>query len=271
MSARPVPPHALPGLFVSLEGGDASGKSTQTRLLVEWLTAAAGLAADDVVVTFEPGGTPAGQGIRRLLLHGEDLHPRTEALLFAADRAEHVETVVRPALAAGRVVVTDRFLDSSIAYQGGGRDLSADEVRDLSLWATGRLLPDVTVLLDLDPAVAAMRRTGRAPDRLEAESVDWHARVRSAFATLAAAEPARFVVVDTDRDPAQVQRDVRAAVASRLRGKSLGTVGAVGQGGTPRQDGAPGQADGTPGQAGAPGQEGRLRQDEAPRQDGGLR
>lgn len=221
MSARPVPPHALPGLFVSLEGGDASGKSSQSRRLVEWLTAEAGLAADDVVLTFEPGDTPAGQDIRRVLLHGGVLHPRTEALLFAADRAEHVETLVRPALAAGKVVVTDRYLDSSVAYQGVGRDLSADEVRDLSLWATGSLLPDVTVLLDLDPVVAAMRRTGQPPDRLEAESVDWHARVREAFAALAAAEPHRFDVVDTDREPERVQQDVRAAVASRLRGKGL--------------------------------------------------
>lgn len=214
--------HGLPGLFVSLEGGDAAGKSTQSRLLVEWLVTEAGLAPDDVVATFEPGDTSAGTVIRNLLLQGGTLHPRTEALLFAADRAEHVETLIRPALASGKVVLTDRFLDSSIAYQGTGRDLSAREIRDLSLWATDSLLPDVTLLLDLDPAIAAGRRAGQTPDRLEAEPLAWHTRVREAFATLAAAEPDRFVVIDTARDRGDVQQDLRDALRERLRSKGLG-------------------------------------------------
>jgi dTMP kinase len=214
--------HGLPGLFVSLEGGDAAGKSTQSALLVDWLVAEVGLDPEDVVATREPGGTPAGARIRELLLHGGALHPRTEALLFAADRAEHVETLIRPALAAGKVVLSDRYLDSSVAYQGTGRDLSAQEVRDLSLWATDSLLPDVTLLLDVEPAVAASRRAGQAPDRLEAESLAWHTRVREAFGVLAAAEPDRFVVVDTARDRAEVQQDLRAAVARRLRERGAG-------------------------------------------------
>ncbi|PFG39212.1 thymidylate kinase [Georgenia soli] len=206
-----VPPATdLPhrGCFVSFEGGDGAGKSTQRNLLGAWLT---GLG-HDVVLTREPGGTPLGQVLRDAVLHGEDLDPRTEALLYATDRAHHVHRLVRPALARGAVVVTDRYLDSSVAYQGAARDLGDGEIRDLSLWATRGLLPDLTVLLDLDPAVGAGRRTA-APDRLERESLEFHTRVREHFLALAAQEPARFLVLDATAAP----EELHAAVRTRLR------------------------------------------------------
>jgi dTMP kinase len=198
------------GLFVTLEGGDAVGKTTQAEALEAWLT---GLGRR-VVRTREPGGTGLGDGIRDLVLHRpEAITPRAEALLYAADRAEHVASVVRPALARGDVVLQDRYLDSSVAYQGAGRVLDADEVRRLSLWAADGLLPDVTVLLDLDPAVGRARRAGRERfDRLEAEHDDFHARVRDAYLALADAEPHRIVVVDAALPPDEVQQRIRAVL-----------------------------------------------------------
>jgi len=202
------------GLFVSFEGGDGAGKSTQSRLLGEWLT---GLGVT-VVLTREPGGTDLGRVLRREVLHGEHVDARTEALLYAADRAHHVASLVRPALAAGSVVVTDRYLDSSVAYQGTGRDLGADEVERLSLWATGGLLPALTVLLDLDPADGLGRLRGRSdrPDRLESAGDDFHRRTREAFLGRAAADPGRWLVLDAARPVAAIAADVRARVAALL-------------------------------------------------------
>ena len=210
----PVVPLAPGGLFVSFEGGDGSGKSTQSRLLGEWLT---GLGLT-VVLTREPGGTELGRVLRREVLHGGHVDPRTEALIYAADRAHHVGSLVRPALAAGSVVVTDRYLDSSVAYQGSGRDLGADEVEQLSLWATGGLLPAVTVLLDLDPAVGMARLRGRPdqPDRLESAGDDFHRRTREAFLSRAATDPGRWLVLDAARGVDDLAADVRARVAPLL-------------------------------------------------------
>ena len=201
-------------MFVTLEGGDAAGKSTQSAALERWLTG----RGHRVVATREPGGTELGLGIRELLLHRDGpVAPRAEALLYAADRAHHVATVVRPALARGDVVVQDRYLDSSVAYQGAGRVLDPDEVRGLSTWATQGLLPDLTVLLDLDPRVGRTRRAGRDRfDRLEAEEDDFHDRVRTAFLALAAADPDRFLVVDAALPPDAVQDTIRVALLPLL-------------------------------------------------------
>lgn len=203
------------GLWVTLEGGDGSGKTTQATLLEEWLRE----RGRSVVRTREPGGTDVGVLIRDIVLHHRgDIAPRAEALLYAADRAHHVATLVRPALERGEVVIQDRYLDSSVAYQGAGRVLDGGEVRDLSLWGTEGALPDVTVLLDLDPA-AARRRLDAADkpfDRLEAEKESFHQRVREAFLALAAAEPGRFLVVDASRPAAEIAAEIRERVASAL-------------------------------------------------------
>jgi len=196
------------GLFVTFEGGDGVGKSTQARLLEEWLTD----AGRTVLRTREPGGTEVGELIRDIVLHHRgEVAPRAEALLYAADRAHHVATVVRPALARGEVVIQDRYLDSSIAYQGSGRVLGADDVRRLSLWAAEGLLPDLTVLLDLDHEIARDRldADNKPFDRLEAEQADFHARVRQAFLGLAAAEPQRFLVLDASAPPDELAAGVR--------------------------------------------------------------
>lgn len=218
----PRPPHAPrattaggPGLFLTLEGGDGAGKTTQAALLEEWLRA----QGREVVRTREPGGTDVGVRIRDIVLHHRGhIAPRAEALLYAADRAQHIETVVQPAIARGDVVIQDRYLDSSVAYQGAGRVLDPGDVRELSLWATGGLLPDLTVLLDLDPASARARLDAddKPFDRLEAEKAEFHERVRAAFLTLAAAEPERFLVLDATEPAAALAERVREAVASRL-------------------------------------------------------
>ena len=206
---------AARGIWITLEGGDGSGKTTQAALLEAWLDA----QGRDVLRTREPGGSEVGVLIRDIVLHHRgDIAPRAEALLYAADRAHHVATVVRPALERGEVVIQDRYLDSSVAYQGAGRVLDAQEVRDLSLWAAEGALPDLTVLLDLDPA-AARRRLDSADkpfDRLEAEREEFHQRVREAYLALAAAEPERFLVVDAAQDPAAIADVVRARVAALL-------------------------------------------------------
>ncbi len=194
MSAAAGPP----GLFIVFEGGEGAGKSTQEALLAQAL----GQRGVPVIRTREPGGTPASEAIRHVLLSPEfeGLDSRAEALLFAAARGEHVARVVRPALDRGDVVVCDRYLDSSVAYQGVGRDLGVQRVRDLSLWATRDLLPDLTVLLDVDPAVGLARFAER--DRLESEPLAYHQAVRQGFLDLAAADPARYLVLDAadDRD-----------------------------------------------------------------------
>lgn len=201
------------GLFVVLEGGDGVGKSTQASMLADWLAA----RGHDVVRTHEPGGSPIGVDIRRLLLSTAEHPPapRTEALLYAAERAEHVHSVVRPALERGAVVVSDRYLDSSVAYQGVARGLGARRIQDLSRWATADLLPDLTVLLDLAPE-PALRRSSDPADRLESEPLAFHEQVRQAFLALADAEPHRYLVLAADRSPEQVQADIRADVTTRL-------------------------------------------------------
>jgi dTMP kinase len=199
------------GLFVSFEGGDGAGKSTQVSRLGEWVRS----LGREVVLTREPGGTELGLALRDALLHGDHVDPRAEALLYAADRAHHVASVVRPALERGAVVITDRYLDSSVAYQGGGRDLGADEVEKLSLWATHGLLPRLTVLLDLDPASGRARLTGD-PDRLERAGNAFHRRTREAFLARAAADPVRWLVLDASRGVEQIAAAVRERVAPLL-------------------------------------------------------
>lgn len=193
--------------FIVFEGGDGAGKSTQIAALREWLAG----GAQEVVVTREPGGTELGVSLRELLLHGGHVAPRAEAMIFAADRAHHVESVIRPALERGAVVICDRFQDSSIAYQGAGRTMDPAEIAGLSQWATDGLLPDVTVLLDLDPAVGRSRR-GPGGDRLEQEAEEFHQRVRAGFRALAEEHPQRYLVVDATL-PAQ---EVAALVRDRI-------------------------------------------------------
>lgn len=214
VTTTPVPG----GLFLSLEGGDGVGKSTQSRLLGEWLTE----RGMQVVLTREPGGTDLGRVLREAILHGDHMDPRTEALLYAADRAHHVASLVRPALDSGTVVVTDRYLDSSVAYQGTGRDLGAQEVEQLSLWATAGLLPALTVLLDLDPAVGLARLSDpRGPDRLESAGDEFHRRTREAFLARAAADPGRWLVLDAARPAEQVAADIRARVTELLAARGV--------------------------------------------------
>lgn len=184
--------HAATGLFVCLEGGEGAGKSTQSALLADRLTE----QGYQVRRTFEPGDTPVGRRLREIVLDPATgaLADRTEALLYAADKAEHVAAVVEPALARGEVVITDRYVDSTLAYQGAGRDLDPDEVEAVARWATGDLRPHLTVVLDLDPGVGMSRFADR--DRIEGESAEFHQRVRSAFLAMAAADPAHYLVLD---------------------------------------------------------------------------
>ncbi|GEC74363.1 MULTISPECIES: dTMP kinase [Microbacterium] len=203
------------GVWITLEGGDGSGKTTQSNLLAQWLED----TGRTVVRTREPGGSEVGQLIRDIVLHHRgDIAPRAEALLYAADRAHHVATVVRPALRRGEIVLQDRYLDSSVAYQGAGRILDATEIRDLSLWAAEGALPDLTILLDLDPAEARTRldSADKPFDRLEAEQAEFHGRVRDAFLNLAAAEPDRFLVLDAAAAPEVIAEQIRTRVAALL-------------------------------------------------------
>ncbi|MGR2753429.1 dTMP kinase [Agromyces arachidis] len=203
------------GLFITLEGGDGSGKSTQAELLERWLVE----RGRTVVRTREPGGTDLGVEVREIVLHHRvEIAPRAEALLYAADRAHHVATVVRPALQRGEVVVQDRYLDSSVAYQGAGRVLDPAQVRSLSEWATEGLLPDLTVLLDLPSEVSMARLQGARTryDRLEAETVEFHDRVRAAYLELADREPDRIVVVDAELGVDEIASIVRASVEPLL-------------------------------------------------------
>ncbi|KGJ72578.1 thymidylate kinase [Cryobacterium roopkundense] len=205
----------MTGLFITLEGGDGTGKSTQAQLLTDWLEG----EGRTVVRSREPGGTEVGVEIREIVLHHRgEIAPRAEALLYAADRAQHVATKLRPALARSEVIVQDRYLDSSVAYQGAGRVLGAQEVRDLSLWAAEGLLPDLTILLDLDEADARGRldAANKRFDRLEAEKNEFHARVRAAFLGLAEAEPERFLVLDASASVDAIAAQIRARVAALL-------------------------------------------------------
>ncbi|MEU1118738.1 MULTISPECIES: dTMP kinase [unclassified Streptomyces] len=194
------------GFFIALEGGDGAGKSTQAEALAEWIRD----KGHEVVVTREPGATPVGKRLRSILLDvsSAGLSHRSEALLYAADRAEHVDTVVRPALERGAVVISDRYIDSSVAYQGAGRDLSPTEIARINRWATGGLVPHLTCLLDVSPEAARERFT-EAPDRLESEPAEFHARVRSGFLTLAAADPGRYLIVDASQEPEAVTTVIR--------------------------------------------------------------
>ncbi len=205
----------MTALFITLEGGDGSGKSTQAQLLTDWLEA----QGRTVLRSREPGGTDVGREIREIVLHHRgDIAPRAEALLYAADRAQHVATKVRPALARGEIVIQDRYLDSSVAYQGAGRVIGADEVRDLSLWAVEGLLPDLTILLDLDVTVARGRldAVNKRFDRLESERNEFHARVRAAYLELAAAESTRFLVLDAAASVDTIAHVIRTRVAALL-------------------------------------------------------
>ena len=205
-------PSATPrGLFFAFEGGEGVGKTTQLRVLSDELTD----RGYEVVLTHEPGDTPVGLRLRELLLDpATAVTAQTEALLYAADRAEHVANVIAPSLARGAIVISDRYLDSSIAYQGYARGLDIDVITQTSLWATGGLLPHLTLLLDLDPEMGLRRARGRSGrlDRLEAEALDFHTRVREGFLTLAAAAPERYAIVDANGAPDQVADGVLAAV-----------------------------------------------------------
>ncbi|MFH9419945.1 dTMP kinase [Streptomyces sp. NPDC017529] len=194
------------GFFIALEGGDGAGKSTQVQALAEWIRG----KGHEVVVTREPGATAIGKRLRSIILDvsTSGLSDRAEALMFAADRAEHVNSVIRPALERGAVVITDRYIDSSVAYQGAGRDLAPTEIARISRWATDGLVPHLTVLLDVSPETARERFT-EAPDRMESEPAEFHQRVRSGFLTLAAADPARYLVVDAGQEPEAVTTVVR--------------------------------------------------------------
>lgn len=204
-------------MFIVLEGPDGSGKSTQTRLLVDSLRA----AGKTVVQTREPGGTPAAEAIRNLVLSPDftGLDSRTEALLFAGARAEHVANVIFPALQRGEVVVCDRYIDSSIAYQGIGRDLGVDRIRNLSLWATGDLVPDLTIVLDMD-ATLGLTRVGNDLDRLEQEPQGFHDRVRKAFVELALHAPERYRVVNAVGSIEEVSARINTAVEEFVAGRS---------------------------------------------------
>jgi dTMP kinase len=206
-------PRRLPGVFVALEGGEGAGKSTQARLVAIWLRG----QGYDVVTTHEPGATKVGMRLRALLLDTAHagLSPKAEALMYAADRAEHVQSIILPALERGAIVVTDRYVDSSLAYQGAGRQLSVAEIARLNQWATDGLMPDLTILLDLPPETGLSRRISSA-DRLESEPLDFHQRVRSGFLSLAAADPSRYLVLKADRPEAEISRDIQVRVRDLL-------------------------------------------------------
>jgi dTMP kinase len=196
------------GVFLALEGGEGAGKTTQATLLVDWLE---GLG-HRVLLTREPGGTEVGKILRHIVLDNDtgELSPRTEALLYAADKAEHVDQVVLPALAEAAVVLTDRYVDSTLAYQGAGRHLDPAEVEHVARWATSELRPHLTVVLDIDPAVGHTRFDGA--DRIEAEPLEFHQRVRQHFLDLAAVDPPHYLVVEGSLTPAEIHAEIRAAV-----------------------------------------------------------
>lgn len=205
-SYRSEPPEPMPGLFVAFEGGEGSGKTTQARMLAIWLRD----QGYDVVQTREPGATKIGMRLRAILLDAAErgLSARSEALLYAADRAEHVEKVIRPALQRGAIVVCDRYVDSSLAYQGAGRALDPEDVSKINAWATGGLVPHLTVLIDTPPQIG-LARIGGAADRIESEPLEFHERVRKGFRALAAAAPDRYLVVDGTLPPEQITRAVQ--------------------------------------------------------------
>jgi len=200
------------GLFVAFEGGEGGGKSTQAGLLTRWLTD----IGHTVVQTREPGGTDVGGQIRSILLDPDTgaLSPRTESLLYAADKAEHVDTVIMPALQAGHIVVCDRYVDSTLAYQGAGRTLDVAELEGVVRWATRDLRPHLTVLLDIDPETGLARISGH--DRIEAEPLDFHRRVRASFLDFAARDDPRYLVADASGDAEGIHHAIRARVTPLL-------------------------------------------------------
>ena len=200
------------GVFVCFEGGEGSGKSTQSRRLADWLSG----SGHTVRLTFEPGDTTVGRQLRTIVLDPAtgELSDRTEALLYAADKAEHVDTVVEPALAREEVVITDRYVDSTLAYQGAGRSLDPLELEQVARWATRDLRPHLTVLLDLEPEAGLGRFTGR--DRIEGQSLDFHRRVRERFLRLAAADPEHYLVLDARAPVEEIAAAVRERVATLL-------------------------------------------------------
>ena len=212
------------GLFIAFEGVEGAGKGTQVKLLEEYLRS----LGHDVLVTREPGGTDLGEQLRAMLLDPQtgSVDARTEALLFAASRSQHVATVIRPALAAGRIVICDRYVDSSLAYQGWARGLGEQDVLTLNVWATQGLFPDLVILLHVEPELGLLRST-EAPDRMELEGGDFHAKVADAFLKIAEEHPERFVVIESDKEPALVADEVRAAAERLLRDRADGN----GQGG----------------------------------------
>lgn len=202
------------GYFVVFEGGEGAGKTTQMEAFVQWLQA----RGDEVVTSREPGGTPIGEKVRDLLLDpaASDLDPRTETLLYAADRAQHVAQLIRPALDSGKIVISDRFVDSSLAYQGIARDLGLEEVQNLNEWATRGLVPDLVFYLQVDPRVG-LERVGDSPDRIEQENADFHDRVASAYLELAARYADRFVVLDANRPKDEIHKDIVSAFEDRTK------------------------------------------------------
>ena len=202
----------MAGTFIVFEGGDAVGKSTQATMLADWLTG----QGHRVVLTFEPGDTRAGARMRQIVLDPATgyLSPRAEALLYAADKAQHVEEVILPALQRGDVVVCDRFVDSMLAYQGAGRVLDVDRVESIARWATADLLPDLTVVLDLDPSAGVSEIVDK--DRLESAGTDFHARARSSFLALAARDPDYYLVLPAREDREVIAAAVRERVAPLL-------------------------------------------------------
>jgi dTMP kinase len=209
--SAPPPPPPPPGLLIAFEGGEGSGKTTQARLISIWLRE----LGYDVVTTHEPGATKVGMRLRALLLDTAHtgMSPRAEALMYAADRAEHVASVIAPALERGAIVITDRYIDSSLAYQGAGRNLPVEEIARFNWWATGGRTPDLTILMDMDP-IAGLQRRARSADRLEAEPAEFHQRVRAGFLALARAEPSRYLVLNADRPAEEITRDIQ----DRIRG-----------------------------------------------------
>ena len=206
-------PSSPSGLFIAFEGGEGVGKTTQVRLISIWLRE----QGYDVVMTHEPGATKIGMRLRALLLDTAHagMSPHAEALMYAADRAEHVSSVIEPALARGAVVITDRYIDSSLAYQGTGHGLRTPEVARLNSWATGGRTPDLTVLLDMPPEVGLGRRA-RSADRLEAEPPEFHRRVRAGFLSLARAEPSRYLIIDATRPVEEITQEVKDHIRGLL-------------------------------------------------------
>lgn len=205
----------MTGLFITFEGGDGSGKSTQAELLSTWL-----MGEGHVVVrSREPGGTELGLELREMVLHRRgEISPRAEALLYAADRAQNIAMKVRPAVERGEIVIQDRYLDSSVAYQGAGRVLDPKQVRDISLWASEDFLPNLTILLDLDETTLRERLdvSRTRYDRLEAEKAEFHGRVRAGFLAIAEAEPNRFLVLDASGSIEQLASAIQSRVAGLL-------------------------------------------------------